>query len=168
MKLLQTLSKGDLRTTGAADFVASVLIRIPRQIAGVFAGLYTDDPGVRMRCADALAKVAAKKPELLAPFRRKLLKDISQIDQQEVQWHVAEILGYIELSTSEAKVAGKILEGYFDKSESRIVRVNALQTLVVLSKKHAFLRDAANARLKIARNSGVPSLEARARKLSKQ
>jgi hypothetical protein len=120
-----------------------------------------------MRCADALAKVASKEPKLLAPFKRELLNEISVIDQQEVQWHVAEILGYVDLTPGEAIKAGKILEEYFDTSKSRIVRVNALQALVVLSRKHAFMRDAANVRLALAAKSGIPSLAARARKLSK-
>lgn len=167
MNILDHLAIGDKRATGYADKAAVMMLADNRLIAEVFSGLYAQSPGLRMRCADALAKVAAKKPALLWPHKKALIQNVARSEQQEVQWHVAEILGYINLTPVEAKIAGRILERYFDSSSSRILRVNALQALVTLSHTHAILKKPARRCLSAASASGIPSLAARARKLYK-
>ena len=41
-----------------------------------------------MRSADAIEKVSSQQPEYLKLFKKRLLKEVASIDQQEVKWHV--------------------------------------------------------------------------------
>jgi predicted thioredoxin/glutaredoxin len=53
----------------------------------VFDGMLSDDPLIRMRSADAIEKITAKRPEYLQPYKEKLIKQIAKSEQQEVRWH---------------------------------------------------------------------------------
>ena len=51
-----------------------------------------------MRAADAVEKITARRPELLRPHKRRLLTELALIPQQEVRWHVAQMLPRLSLS----------------------------------------------------------------------
>ena len=53
----------------------------PSLFADVFAGMFVDDPIVRMRAADVVEEVSAKRPELLQPHKRRLIGEVMLIDQ---------------------------------------------------------------------------------------
>ncbi|GEM_PF-7030858 len=82
-----------------------------------------------MRCADVLEKVSSRRPALLQPFKTRLLDEVAVIPQQKVQWHVAQMCGYLELNAAEKARVAAIMESYLASSSSAIVRVMALQTL---------------------------------------
>lgn len=121
-----------------------------------------------MRCADALEKASKKHPELLQPHKAALLGEVGAIDQQEVQWHVAQMLPRLSLNQAERHKAMKLLERYFQTSKSSIVRVNALQAIVELAGQDTSLSDVVNDYLRQALEAPAPSLQARARKLIKR
>lgn len=68
--LQRLLSGGDRRSIGAANQVVPMVLAEPALVAQVFAGFTSDDPVVRMRCADVAEKVTAQQPELLQPYKR--------------------------------------------------------------------------------------------------
>ena len=51
-----------------------------------------EDSLVRMRAADAAEKISVKCPEYLKPFKKKLLNEIAKSEEQEVRWHVAQMI----------------------------------------------------------------------------
>ena len=163
--LLRKLEGGDLRSIGRANEVATLVLRSPELLSELFDGLFVDDPSVSARAADALEKVSAKHPEWLQPYRGRLLDDVARINQKEVRWHVAQIIGRLQLSSRQRVKAVKILRKFLEESDSQIVKVSALQALADLAKQDPGLRAAVAGLARRALRSGSPSLKARARKL---
>lgn len=163
--VLTMLSEGDLRTTGAADKVVGLIVHDQELFDQVFDGLFSNDTGLRMRCADAAEKASAQNPALLAAHKAQLLGPVATVDQQEVQWHVAQMLPRLGLTVAERNSALKILEGYFTNSPSNIVRANSLQAIVELASGHDSLAPTANKYLQLALDNPAHALQARARRL---
>ena len=70
--LLTALTGGDRRSIGQADRVAARVSKDARLFPELIAGMWSDDPLVRMRAADAAEKVTRGNPELLQPFKKQL------------------------------------------------------------------------------------------------
>lgn len=72
-------------------------------------GLMRDtDPLVRMRAADALEKASREDPEILMPHKHSLLSEIAEDPQQEVRWHLLQMLPRLRLTPSEGRRAFEI------------------------------------------------------------
>lgn len=162
---LEKLRGGDRRSTGRAEEVAADVLDDPVLFDVVFDGMAVGDPVVRMRAADAVEKATAERPELLGPaHRERLIDEFAGVDQQEVRWHVAQLLPRLELDDSDVDRAVEILEGFLD-DDSRIVRVNAMQALADLALAHPRLRGPVRGRIEDAMEEGSPAVRARGRKL---
>src|SRR5574341_2667454 len=103
--LLDKLAGGDRRSIGRANEVAREILRNPRLFGVLVEGMLAPDPLVRMRAADAVEKITVERPKLLAPHKAKLLGEVSQVDQQEVRWHLALMLPRLELNARERRQA---------------------------------------------------------------
>lgn len=124
--LLRSLSGGDRRSVGESNRAAALILEQPELIAVLFQGLDSTDPVLRMRCSDAIEKATAKRPELLAPYKKALMQRYSKIEQQEVRWHVAPLLSRLPLTTHEATAVVKLLLS-FTNDRSSIVRTMTMQ-----------------------------------------
>lgn len=155
-----------MRTVGASDEVARKIAQSQTAFDHVFCGLFVEDAGLRMRCADAIEKASRFMPELLESHKNEILNVISKINQQEVQWHVALIVPRLRLSKDEASLALKIMQSYYDNSQSNIVRTFALQTMYDLSLIEPKLSTVVTEYVKHALSSKAPSIRNRAKKLA--
>jgi hypothetical protein len=165
--LLEKLRGGGRRSIGRANEVARQVLRTPALLGDLFRGMLSSDPIVRMRAADAAEKVTAERPELLQRYKKRLLHEIASIDQQEVRWHVAQMIPRLNLTPGERAVAVKILFGYL-ALKSKIVRTFALQALVSLSANDPALRRKVLAIVRDVAQNGAPALKARGKKLLEQ
>lgn len=163
-ELLAQLTGGDRRSIGQSNHVAASVLAKPHRVRELFDGLTDADPVVRARAADALEKVSARRPDLLQPFKAKLLEVAAEVAQIEVRWHVAQLLPRMALSPRERERAFGLFVGYL-ADESRIVRTFALQAIADLSQGDMKLRAVAKTLLRRAAASGSPAMKARARKL---
>lgn len=161
---MEKLAGTDRRSTGRADEVAREIAVNQALFDEVVAAIFGDDPVIRMRAADAVEKASRIRPELLVPHKERLLGDLARIAQKEVRWHLAQMLPRLPLCPAEIKRAVRILEGFL-QDRSAIVRVNALEALVVLARGDAGLEAKALEHLETAVAAGTPSEKARARKL---
>ncbi|OUM97910.1 MAG: hypothetical protein BAA04_09495 [Firmicutes bacterium ZCTH02-B6] len=161
---VEKLAGGDCRSIGAADAVAQEIAGDQALFDEVLAALYSDDPVLRMRAADALEKASRKHPERLRPHKDAFLGELAEIEQQEVRWHLAQMLPRLPMDRAEKARAVEILETFL-KDKSTIVRVNALEALVQLARGEAALEAKARRRLADAMEKGRPAEKARARKL---
>jgi hypothetical protein len=123
-----------------------------------------DDPVVRMRAADAIEKVTRDHPEYLAPHRTRLLEHVAGIEQQEVRWHVAQMIPRLELTPTDINRAEEILLGYLD-DRSRIVKTEAMQALADLTEQAPDLLPIVMQRLEELTRSGSPAMKSRGRNL---
>ena len=91
--------------------------RQPALFPALIDGMHRDDELVRMRAADAEEEITVANPEWLQPFKIKLIKLAARAKQQEMRWHLAQVLPRLELSRKERATAVTILRSYLgDKS----------------------------------------------------
>ena len=162
--LLQMLLGGDRRSIGKSREVVDRVLAEPELFGIVFGGMTDDDPLVRMRSADAAEKIAALRPDLLQPYKRRLLREVAPIEQQEVRWHVAQLIPRLKLNRTDRRTAAEILSRYL-KDESRIVKTFAMQALADLAEQDADLRPGIVRALKRLTRTGSPAMRSRGRKL---
>ena len=163
-QVIQELAGGDRRSIGQANKVAAQVLENPALFESVFDGLLSDDPALRMRCADVMEKVTRVRPEFLAPYKRRLLREIAKIDQQEVRWHVAQVFSRLELTRAERRAAVGILTGYLE-DKSKIVKTFSMQALADIAEQDAGLKPAIMAQLEFLTETGSPAMKSRGRKL---
>lgn len=159
--LARMLGGTDLRSIGRADEAARALRRNPARVAEVVDLLQADSPVLRARSADALEKASRAVPGMLKPHSRSLLDLAERATQQEVRWHLAQMLPRLPLTAPGRRRAMRLLHRYLD-DESRIVQVCAMQSLWDM--------DPARSRALVERMAAnkSPALRARARRLLKR
>jgi hypothetical protein len=162
--LLQKLTSGDRRSIGNVDEVIAIILEQPDLFAVLIAGMQVDDPLVRMRAADAAEKITIERPGWLQPYKRRIIAEIAAIRQQEVRWHVAQLLPRLALSETERSEAFTILTGYLS-DPSAIVRTFSLQALADLALSDPALSPQVTALLEQRLESGSKAERSRARKL---
>lgn len=150
---------------GKANEVVRQVLANRDLLENLLDGLESDDAIVRMRAADVLEKVSVHHPQWLQPHVGKLLRIANTIDQQEVHWHVAQILGRLQLGAANLRKTEELLKRFVAEHTSRIVRASALEALADLAERYPRLRDEVRAIAEEARDSDIPSLAARARKV---
>lgn len=193
-KILGLLEGGDRRSVGRADQVAALVSRNPKLFPRLFAGLWSDDPLVRMRATDAAEKVTRTAPQLLQPYKAELLgllaesalgepefvesdqqpvqkrvrrsskQVVQQPIQQEVRWHLAVMVPRLKLIPAEAQRVASQLTVYLE-DRSSIVKTFALQGLWDLAQQHVSVRPLVVELLQVSMRSGTPAMRARSRKL---
>jgi hypothetical protein len=162
--IVNKLRGGDRRSIGRSDEVAAEISISSRLFAQVFEALLEPDPLVRMRAADAVQKASAKRPELLQPYKRTILRKVAAIDQQEVRWHVAQMLPLLRMTCKERDLAVAILLEYLE-DKSSIVRTFAMQALVDFALQDQRLRARVVPLLEFLTDNGSAAMRSRGRKL---
>jgi len=127
-------------------------------------GLWSKDPLIRMRAADAAEKVTRKNAELLAPYRKELLGLLGETKEQELRWHLAVMVPRLALTSNERQRAISSLNGYL-QDRSSIVKTFALQGLADLAHNDTTVRSTVLEILREATRNGTPAMKARSRKL---
>jgi hypothetical protein len=87
--LSSILQGGDRRSLGQANQLVALILSQPKRFPELLECLWSDDPVVRMRAADAAEKISAQRAELLHPFKAELLGLAGETSQQELRWHLA-------------------------------------------------------------------------------
>jgi hypothetical protein len=165
--IAQQLGGGDRRSIGKADDVAAQVQRNRNRFKELIQCLWSDDPIVRMRAADAMEKVSGRYPEVLQPFKVELLGLLSEATQQELCWHLAQMIPRLELSASERHRAAEALRNYLN-DRSSIVKTFAIQGLADLARDDASMRPEVRALVETHIRTGTAAMRARCRKLMKQ
>jgi hypothetical protein len=162
--ILALLEGGDRRTIGRSDQVAELVSNNPKLFPDLIAGLWSSDPLVRMRAADAAEKVTRPHPELLQPHKKELLGLMAETQQQELRWHLALMVPRIRLNAKERQAVMPSLESYLE-DRSSIVKTFALQGLADLAQDDPGIQSRVIEILREATRNGTPAMKARSRKL---
>jgi hypothetical protein len=162
--ILSLLEGKDRRSIGAADRVAAMVSKNPKQFTALIAGMWSANGVVRMRAADAAEKVTRKNPALLGRYKNELLGLLVETQEKELRWHLAVMLPRLELDTEELRRVAEELNDYL-ADKSSIVKTFALQGLADLAAREPSLTPAVMDRLREATRSGTAAMKARARKL---
>jgi len=164
-KMLNLLREGDNRTTGQVAEAVRLALADPRHIDELVDLMSYSSPAVRMRAADALEKATVQRFDLLARHKDYLLELIEEASQNEVRWHLAQLVTRLDLEADEIDDLALIFTKWFERADSRIVRTSALQGMADLAHKDTSLIDTALKMTEKALASPIPALKARARKL---
>jgi hypothetical protein len=162
--ILDKLLGGDRRSIGRSEEVVADVLATPALFGELFEGMLSADPLVRMRAADAAEKVTLVHPEYLQPYKTCLLGQIAYLEQQELRWHVAQMIPRLDLSDVERHQAMKILTTYLS-DQSKIVQTFSLQAMADLAEQEPELRQQVSEILTAAYPSGSPAVKSRIRKL---
>lgn len=162
--ILPLLQGGDRRMIGRSDQVAAMVAEAPELFPELIAGLWSEDPLVRMRAADVAEKVTRKKRELLLPYKRELLGLMAETEQQELCWHLAAMVPRLWLNAKERQIAISSLNRYLEVRSS-IVKTSALQGFADLAQDDPSIRPRVIEILREAARSGTPAMKARSRRL---
>ena len=162
--VLLLLREGDRRTIGRADQVAAAVARNPKLFPKLIEGLWSADPLIRMRAADASEKVTRKNPGLLTPYKKELLGLMTEATEQEMRWHLAAMVPRLPLNAAERELAISSLNTYLE-DRSSIVKTFALQGLADLAQGDPTIQPTVVEILRDATRNGTPAMKARSRKL---
>ena len=162
--ILEKLAGTDRRSTGKSREVVAEVLANPALFDAVFEGMLADDPVLRMRAADAVEKITAQHPEYLRPYKKKLIRKVARIDQQEVRWHVAQMLSRLDLSRTERRAVVDLLADY-SRDKSKIVKTFSMQALADIAEQDADLRPSIVMQLQELTRTGSPAMQSRGRKL---
>jgi hypothetical protein len=162
--VLTKLSGGDRRSIGRSNDIVAQILKQPALFRRLVEGMEGEDPIVRMRAADTAEKVTVRRPDLLQPYKRKLLAIAGNSEQQEVRWHAALMIPRLKLTARESAVAVDILFDYL-QDRSSIVKTFAIQGLATLASTNPQLRAKILPLLHELTEVGTPAMRARGRKL---
>jgi len=165
--ILEKLGGGDRRSIGRSNQVVKQILAQPALFSRLFAGLMSTDRLVRMRAADAIEKITLKNPALLQPYKKQLLELAGRTDEQEVRWHMAQLLPRLELSEAQRDVALDILFDYLHDSSS-IVKTFAMQGIADLARGNKMLAVKILSMIRELTEMGTPAMRARGRKILRQ
>ena len=162
--ILKKLKGNDRRSIGRSNEVVKEVFANPNLFGDLFEGMLSAAPIIRMRAADAVEKITSKHPELLQPYKSKIIQQVSKIEQQEVRWHVAQLFSRLLLTQRERCVVVGILYNFL-KDKSKIVRTFSMQALADIAEKDVELRAPIIEKLVELTKTGSPAMKSRGKKV---
>lgn len=168
MDIREVLSGGDLRSVGHVDEVVEFVGNDPDRFSELMTGLIDARPVVRMRSADAIEKVTRRHPNLLQVYQASLFQQLHIATQQEVRWHLAQLMPRITWTEDEVADIVHVLTDWIATETSAIVIVNSLQAIFDLSAVHSRFRDDLKTLLESQLETGSPAVKSRSKKLLKK
>ncbi len=163
--LLKYLKGGDLRSIADSNKIVS-LVKTQTDFEELFQYLFSNDRLIVMRTADAIEKITLQKPEYLTGHNQNIINLIGTAIDKELKWHLALIVSRLDLTTEELGIVwNKLTNWAVDKKESKIVRVNSIDSLLDLSNKNKELKKDFDLTIQEIETENIPSIKARMRKL---
>ena len=101
---------------------------------------------------------------LSPPFKSQLIKLAARATQQELQWHLTQVLPRLELSRKDSVIVVEVFRRYL-QDKSRIVKTFAMQGLTDLAKQDPRLTNSIRPLISSLTRTGSPSMKSRGRKL---
>ncbi len=166
--LRKYLQGGDLRSIAGANQILSI-IKNQENFDELFQYLFSENRLIVMRAADAIEKITINNSVFLDNHKDELIKFLEDAQDKEFKWHLALLVSRINLNRDEiGHVWTQLTKWAKDKSESKIVRVNSLQTLHDLTKKFTDFEKDLKITIQEIKSENIPSINARIRKLKKR
>ena len=163
-----TLSGGTRTSIGDADQVIQKLLKAPSGLADVYKLFLDEDPVIAMRSSYVAMRVAEHKPESVKPFTKDLLKNLEHYTQQEVRWHIPQLLVHAELTKAQRHRAYEVIMDWAETDKSKIVGYYGFQAAADFAEVDEVLLQDFIPRIRKANKSGAKSIQNRCKKIAKQ
>ncbi len=166
LDLIKYLKGGDLRSNAKAKELESH-IKTQNDFDALFHFLHSKNRLLIMRSADVLEKISRVHPNYLWPHQRDILQFLKTAKHKEFKWHLAQMVGRLQLTPVDRQEVSDVLTKWVtDSSESKIVRVNALQALYDTNKQYHERDGELQELIGNLKKEKIPSLNSRIRKLT--
>jgi hypothetical protein len=159
------LSGGHPNSLGRTEEVVEMVAEDERLLGALCDTLATQDELVRMRVGDAIEKVCRRHPEWFKARIGWILSKMGNIDQPSVQWHVAQVLERIDLTSQNRRRATEWLWRIFRESNDWIVLSETLTTLSHFALSDESLREPVRNALKETQHDTRKAVAKRASRL---
>lgn len=164
----EKLTGGTRTSVGSADEVIQKLLKNSAGLPAIYDLFLDEDPVVAMRASYVAMKVAEEKPESVEPFAKQLLKKLDLYIQQEVRWHVPQLLAHLKVTLAQKRKAYEVLMEWSETDKSKIVGYYCLQTAANFAESDDKLLQDFIPRLKKLNKNGAKSIQNRCKKIAKQ
>jgi len=164
----EKLTGGTKTSVGSADEVIQKLLKNTAGLSVIYDLFLDEDPVVAMRASYVAMKVAEQKPDSVEPFAKDLLKNLDLYTQQEVRWHIPQLLAHLNLTLAQRRKAYEVLMEWSETDKSKIVGYYSLQTAANFAETDDKLLQDFIPRLKKANKLGAKSIQNRCKKIAKQ
>jgi len=134
-QILSWLSGGDIRSDGASDEAAEFILEHPASFDDLFAGLASPDDVIRGRTADALEKVARKRPDLLISKLTELVQVAETEARPVVKMHLAMLFGHLVACGERIEEITSALQGLLS-DPSVFTRSWGISSLCIVARKY--------------------------------
>jgi hypothetical protein len=167
-KLKDALSGGTRTSVGDADQVIAKLLKAPAGLTEIYSLFLDEDPVVAMRASYVAMRVAEQKPESVKPFAKDLLKNLELYTQQEVRWHIPQLLVHLDLTKAQKKRAYEVIMDWAETDKSKIVGYYGFQAAADFAETDSELLEDFIPRIRKANKNGAKSIQNRCKKIAKQ
>ncbi len=164
----EKLTGGTRTSVGSADEVIQKLLKNPAGLSDIYDLFLDEDPVVAMRASYVAMKVAEQKPDSVEPFAKDLLKNLDLFTQQEVRWHIPQLMAHLNLTLAQRRKVYEVLMEWSETDKSKIVGYYSLQTAANIAETDDKLLQDFIPRLKKANKLGAKSIQNRCKKIAKQ
>jgi len=164
----EKLTGGTRTSVGSADEVIQKLLKNSAGLPAIYDLFLDEDPVVAMRASYVAMKVAEQKPDSVEPFAKDLLRNLNLYTQQEVRWHIPQLLAHLNLSLTQRRKAYEVLMQWSETDKSKIVGYYSLQTAANFAETDDKILQDFIPRLKKANKLGAKSIQNRCKKIAKQ
>lgn len=163
-----TLSGGTRTSVGQADQVIAKMIKAPAGLSEVYKLFLDQDPVIAMRASYVAMRVAEQKPESVKPFTKDLLKNLELYTQQEVRWHIPQLLVHLDLTKAQKRRAYEVIMNWAETDKSKIVGYYGFQAAADFAETDSELLQDFIPRIRKANKTGAKSIQNRCKKIAKQ
>lgn len=167
-KYKEVLSGGNRTSVGEADQVITRVLKAPSGLDEIYSLFLDEDPVVAMRASYVAMRVAEQKPESVKPFTKDLLKNLELYTQQEVRWHIPQLLVHLDLTKSQRKRAYEVVMDWAETDKSKIVGYYGFQAAADFAENDEALLQDFIPRIRKANKTGAKSIQNRCKKIAKQ
>jgi outer membrane PBP1 activator LpoA protein len=169
LSTVRTLLSGGTRTSvGEADQVIQKLLKAPSGLSEIYNLFLDEDPVVAMRASYVAMRVAEQKPESVEPFAKELLKNLELYTQQEVRWHIPQLLVHLNLTKTQKRRAYEVVMNWAETDKSKIVGYYGFQAAADFAETDEDLLEDFIPRIRRANKTGAKSIQNRCKKIAKQ
>ena len=162
------LSGGTRTSVGQAPAVIKQVARSPEILDEIYGLFLDDDPVVAMRSSYVAMKVAEADPESTWGYKKKVLRDLPRYVQQEVRWHIPQLLIHMNLTRTERRKAYSAVMEWSETDKSKIVAYYGLEAASQFVEVDGSLESDFVPRLRKLNLRGAASVSSRCRKIAKR
>jgi len=164
----EALQGGNRTSVGQAADIVDICLKSDLALDEVYSLFFDEDPVVVMRSSYVAMKVAEQQPKSVERFKAEILENLENYKQQEIRWHIPQLLMHVELDDAERVRAYRELMHWAETDASKIVAYYCLPTAARIAQQDQSLMADFLPRLRALNSIGAKSVSNRCKKIAKQ